>query len=477
VAWPLRASTNGRYLVDQNGTPFFIAGDSDWTLVNDLPDASRATFFSTRKAQGFNTILFELESHSFYGPDGTGGPPTANVPADPTGHLPFLIGTDGQPYTKAGARAGQHANFATPNDAFFARAADIVDQAATYGMAVDLYVMPWGFNADPTAGWWNDIMAAANTQAVCLALGRYLATGHGPFTGFTSRANVIWTHGSDLGQQSSPPPSAEGEQRMLQLLNGLVAGGATQLRAGDWEAPSLSTDDAVFASSMTVNAVYTYGGLWNGSPGDIPSDGTTYQQALQGWFYTPSAPVFLKETFYEHSVLFGGSKGTPPNLRNCHYWAILAGATNGVIYGNENTWPFFDGTWQSAMNDPGVADLTRLASLFQAVSWWTLAPTGRPGLTTLVTAGGGTYGLGDYVAAALDPAGHLAVAFMPTARTVTLDLTKMAGPVTARWYDPTTGIYTTASGSPFANTGTEALAPPAGPHADGAADWVLVLTS
>jgi len=476
-SWPLAVSSNGRYLVDQKGAPFFIVGDSDWTLVNDLPEASRESFFSTRQSQGFNTVLFELMSHSFYTAAGTSGPATPNVPADPTGQLPFLMGTDGQPYTKAGARAGQHADFSTPNDTFFARAAGIVDQAASHGLTVNLYVMPWGFAADPTAGWWSDIVQAANTQTVCAALGRYLAVGHGTFTGLATRTNIILTHGSDYGQQASTPPSAEGEQRMLQLMNGLIAGGATQIRSGDWEAPSLSTDETVFASSMMINGVYTYGGLWSGSGGNIPGDGSVYQEAFQGWFHTPATPAFLKETFYEHSPLYGGTLGAPKNLRSFHYWAILAGATAGVFYGSESVWPFVSGMWQTALTDPGAADVTRLASLFRGLAWSTLAPTGRTGLTTFVTAGGGSYGGTDYVTAALDPAGHLAIAFMPTARALTVDMTKMAGSVTARWYDPTTGTYSAVSGSPFANTGTHAFTPPTGAHTDGATDWLLLLTN
>src|SRR5262249_15116913 len=150
----------------------------------------------------------------------------------------------------------------------------------------------WGFDADPAQGWWHDIEDGVNTRAVCNAFGRYLATGHGAFAGFASRKNIIWMHGSDYGQQASNPPDAEGEQRMLQLLQALVAGGATQLRGGDWEAPSLSTSEPVFASSMTINGVYTYGSLWNGVPGNLPMTGTTYQEALLGWTEVPPLPAF-----------------------------------------------------------------------------------------------------------------------------------------------------------------------------------------
>ena len=62
-----------------------------------------------------------------------------------------------------------------------------------------------------------------------------------------------------------------------------------QLRGGDWEAPSLSIDEAAFRNAMTVNGVYTYGGAWNGTPGSIPHDGTTYVEASIAWKASPPA--------------------------------------------------------------------------------------------------------------------------------------------------------------------------------------------
>ena len=51
-------------------------------------------------------------------------------------------------------------------------------------------------------------------------------------------------------------------------------------------------------------------------------------------------------------------------------------------------------------------------------------------------------------------------------------MTKLAGPnVSARWYNPTNGTFTTISGSPFANTGSRSFAAPSG------RDSVLVLQS
>jgi hypothetical protein len=101
---------------------------------------------------------------------------------------------------------------------------------------------------------------------------------------------------------------------------------------------------------------------------------------------------------------------------------------------------------------------------------------------TLVTAGYGTYSTSgnvsanDYATAARTPDGTLAMAYLPTLRTVTVNLAQMAGPVTAQWFDPTNGAYTTPSGSPFTNSGSRQFTPPGNNH-DGDGDWVLVLTA
>src|SRR5262249_57918630 len=72
------------------------------------------------------------------------------------------------------------------------------------------------------------------------------------------------------------------------------------------------------------------------------------------------------------------------------------------------------------------------------------------------------------------PGGVAVVAYMPTVRTITVDMSTLAGAATARWYDPTTAAFTTVPGSPIANAGAMNFTPP-GPNGDGAGDWVLVL--
>jgi len=72
--------------------------------------------------------------------------------------------------------------------------------------------------------------------------------------------------------------------------------------------------------------------------------------------------------------------------------------------------------------------------------------------------------------------GKLAIVYIPDKRTITVDLGKLSGAVTARWYDPANGKFQEIAGAPFANTGTHDFATP-GDNADGKgnADWVLVM--
>src|SRR5437667_191624 len=41
------------------------------------------------------------------------------------------------------------------------------------------------------------------------------------------------------------------------------------------------------------------------------------------------------------------------------------------------------------------------------------------------------------------------MAYVPTARTVTVDMSMLSGPVIARWYDPAAGTFASIAGSPF----------------------------
>jgi hypothetical protein len=227
-----------------------------------------------------------------------------------------------------------------------------------------------------------------------------------------------------------------------------------------------SLDDPNWAPIISLNASYTYD--------------PTYEQLLTDYNRNNFLPTFMVEASYEFEQNGPVPFGTPQQLRRQEYWSLLSGAT-GQLYGNHYTWQFICpqrddsgnciGGWKDELNTPGQQQMAYVKALFESRRWYDLVPDQTH---TVVTDGLGTYGTADYVTAARTPDGTLAMAYVPSSRTLTVDLSSFSGPVTARWYDPTAGTYTSIPGSPYANIGSQQFSTP-GTNAGGDDDWVLVL--
>jgi hypothetical protein len=190
----------------------------------------------------------------------------------------------------------------------------------------------------------------------------------------------------------------------------------------------------------------------------------------------PVRPYVLFESTYEDE-----HDSRPEQIRRQAYWTMLGGAC-GQFLGNNPIW-HFDGpgifkpkmTWQQALDSVGSRDMARLRKLFVSLPWQRLVPERGH---TIVTAGHG-----DDVATALTARtddGRLSVTYIPSTgtepRTLTVDLTRFAGPVTARWYNPTDGSATSIDSPPLASYGTHVFHTP-GDNGTGTNDWVLILAA
>jgi len=441
VGFPLKISANGRYLVDQNRRPFRIQGDSAQSLIANLSYAEAQKYLSDRKAKGFNSVNVNLIEHKF----------AIRAPANRNGDAPFTI----------------PGNFATPNEAYFAFADSIIELAASKGMLISLAPMYLGYKGGDE-GWWAELNNPKNSQTVCFKFGLYIGNR------YKNRTNILWVIGGDY----LPPAGSEGEARLYKFMQGVKASGANQLWAGDWDAPCISTDEALFAASMDLNAVYT-----SGMPG-VP--GTTYDEAHTAYNYAPPHPAYLKETGYEDE---NWVPGNPASIRKYEYWAILGGATAGGFFGNRDIWEFatqkwWSGfafghrPWQEALDSTGALDMMRLGQLLDSLPWFDLVPSDLAGMKTLVSSGGGSYGKLDYVSAAVTAEGRTLVVYIPPRAVapvrMSVDMTQLRNPVTAQWYDPTSGKYLDVRGGPFPNAGVKSYLTP-GKNSAGATDWVLVL--
>jgi hypothetical protein len=462
VAFPLEVSSNRRYLVDQTGKPFRIQGEAAWSLIANLTYDEADKYLSNRQAKGFNTVLAELIEHKYA--QGGKGKKFEGVPKNRAGALPFVKRVGGGSYNGSWGTA----DFSTPNEAYFAFADSIIDLAARKGILVNLTPMFLGF-AGGDAGWWADLTNTVNTQTVVYNFGLYVGRR------YKDRKNVIWVIGGDY----FPRTGSEGEARLLKFLQGIKAGGATQLWSGDWKASCLSVDEAAFTSLMDLNAVYTYGILGH--------SGATYDEARVAYAYSPAKPAYLKETGYEGEDIYAGDSAS---VRMYEYYAILGGTTTGGFFGNFDVWKFgtdrwwfaYGGPehhpWQISLESEGTFDFAYLGRLLDSVAWYNLVPSGLSGMPKLVVDGGGNYTTTDYVVAEATTDGSTLLAYVPPRReanaSITIDMAALRGQSTASWFDPTSGTSLDVPGGPFPNLAARSFQTP-GRNERGDTDWVLIL--
>jgi hypothetical protein len=172
--------------------------------------------------------------------------------------------------------------------------------------------------------------------------------------------------------------------------------------------------------------------------------------------------------------------GTPSVLRRQEYWAMLSGG-KGQFYGNNYTDEFMAG-WKDFVDTAGVTQLMIWHAFFSSLPWQDLVPDQDH---KVVTAGFGTPGHDkdraskmDFCTASRTEDGAVVVAYMPTPRAITVNMSSLKAPATAKWFDPVSGSYITIPGGPFANAGSQSFAPPAKVNDNyGDGDWVLLLAA
>ena len=446
-AYPLKASANNRYLVDQNDVPFLMVGDSPQALIGNLSQMEAAFFMENRRGYGINALWINLLCNN-----GTG------CNADGTtfdGIAPFTTSND----------------LSTPNPAYFDRADGMINLAAKNGMVVLL---------DPieTIGWLPTLRANGADKA--FIFGQFLGNRYKNFS------NIIWMHGNDFQSWQN----ATDDALVQAVARGIRSVDSNHIHTVELNySSSGSLEDQSWAPLIELNAAYTY----------FP----TYAQVLTEYNRSNFKPVIMTEANYELEHNYGTDGGSTQNLRRQEYWTMLSGAT-GQLYGSAYTWQLQRG-WKTNLDTPGVIQLRYMKDLFISKRWYDLIPDQTH---TVVTSGygGPSCLVGKVVAdigkkpsfildflvrirkysalgsittstcatAARTSDGSLVIAYLPTTRTITVDMSKLASMATARWYDPTNGAYVNIDGSPVANMGSRKFTPPRS-NSSGDGDWVLVL--
>lgn len=373
-------------------------------------------YLNDRRAKGFNTLLVNLIEHKF----------SRNPPKNAYGQAPFLTPGD----------------YGTPNEQYFVHADWVIRRAGEKGFLVLLVPSYLGYGGG-TEGWYSEMVQTGTTKL--REYGRYLGQRYKDFT------NILWMQGGDYN-----PPNKD---LVREIAAGIREFDTRALHSAHCAPETAAIEYWGGEAFLQVNNIYTYGPI--------------YAKALQQYARPEKMPFFLLESDYENE-----HSSSPQRIRTQAYHALLSGAA-GQMYGNNPIWHFngpgvepSSNTWKQALNNPGAQSMTYVLNLFAPRNWWSLEPDSANMLLTSGLSSGK-----DRAVAARASDRSSAIAYLPSARSVTVNLEQLAGPkVNARWYDPANGAYSAIAGSPFRASGSQAFRP-AGNNSSGFSDWVLVLDS
>ncbi|MBI1881524.1 MAG: glycoside hydrolase family 140 protein [Chloroflexi bacterium] len=332
-------------------------------------------------------------------------------------------------------RHGEHPfhnpqDLSTPNDRYFEFADWVLGKAADYGFVVFLAPLYLGYkHKAEDDGWYHEARSGGVNR--CYRYGCYLGERYAAFK------NLIWMMGGDRN-----PDGVVDEVNSVIL--GIKEFDPHSLFTAHAHPEELTPERYGWGGWLDLNGTYTYR--------------IVHKRLLLDYNHKPVMPFVLMESSYE-----GEHNASPVQIRRQAYWANLSGAT-GQFLGNNPIWLFNPG-WQEALDSQGSRDMVHVKTLFTSRAWYNLVPDQSH---TVVTDGLGEFNGLDYLAVALTRDGRTLIAYMPTARTITVDLSKVSGEqAVGWWFNPRTGAAQPAG--EFPTRGQVQLAPP------GEDDWALIM--
>jgi len=424
----LKVSDNKRFLVTQEGKPFFWLADTAWELFHRLNREQAEMYLKKRAEQGFTVIqavaLAELDG--LRGPNANGQTPLQND--DP----------------------------AKPNEAYWKHVDEVIDLAAKNGLYIG-FLPTWGDKLNKMQwGKGPEIFNPANARAY----GKWIGTR------YKSRTNLIWI----LGGDRNPRPGSQDVETWRSMAAGIEEGVGGPDKALMTYHPQ-AVDHGSSSNWFHADTWLDFNMMQNGHC----RDQRVYDKMAEVYALTPVKPVLDGEPIYEdHPVCFNPKELGHSNaydVRKYAYFDVFAGAF-GHTYGCHSVWQMWDKSrepvnlplkpWNESLALNGAGQMQHLRRLIESrpfldrVPDQTLLVDARSAVAEHIQATRGQDYLFAYTAMGLP---------------VTLSLGKISGEkLTAHWYNPRDG-KATAAGS-FDNRGIQSFVPPSQGQGQ---DWVLVL--
>ncbi len=434
----LRVSDNKRFLVDDQGQPFFYLGDTAWELFHRLDREQAVRYLKDRAAKGFTVVqavaLAEL--------DGLNSP-------NAYGHRPLV---DLDP-TKLLIHEGEQ------ND-YWDHVDFIITQANSLGLTIGL-LPTWGDKWNKKWGVGPEIFTPDNSEQY----GRLLGQRYKDF-------GVIWIVGGDR------PVENDTHRQIIERM-------AKGLRDGD-QGKHLIT---FHPSGGQGSSQYFHDAEWLDfnmrQNGHVAEFNPRYETTLQDYQRSPIKPIIDGEPIYEdHPISFNAKDfghSVAADVRRPLYWNLFSGAF-GHTYGHHSVWqmwqPMADRSpvndplmpWHEAIDQPGASQMQYAKQLLLSRPFLSRIPGDSLIITDPISTS--VPGAGRYrFVATRDSQGRYAMVYVPVGRKFQVDMNKIKGPtVKAWWFNPRDGEATAAG--EFPAEGTREFRSP-DPHQDN--DWVLVL--
>jgi hypothetical protein len=419
----LKVSENKRFLIFEDGTPFFYLGDTGWELFHRLNKDETEKYLENRRAKGFTVIqavvLAELDG--------------LNVP-DAEGNKPLF---DNDPLK--------------PNEAYFSHVDWVIKRAQEKGMFIGL-LPTWGDKIDPNSwGKGPKIFDKENAYKY----GRWIGNR------YKDSPNIIWINGGDRdgGGNNTPVWNSIGEGIKSVDRNHLMTFHPSgEHSSSEWFQNSSWLDFNMCQTGHSQRSYAIYKRLivrdYNLNPVKPTFDGEPrYEDHPVGW--NPDILGWFDEADIRQALYWNLFSGAFGHTYGCHpIWQFLAPPREPVGLARHN--------WSEVLDLPGASDLVHARRLIESRPFLSripdqtlIAPAYFPETDYIVASRGDGY----------------ALIYFPTGWPADIQLDKIgASTLNVSWFDPRTGeakLTETISG-----TGIRRFIPPGSGRGN---DWILVL--
>lgn len=431
----LKVSPNKRFLINEDGTPFFYLADTAWYLIPRLTREEIDYYLDNRKAKGFTVIQVDAFRASDLRNSGR---------TNRYGQRPLLNNDVSQ-----------------LNEPYFQHVDYVIRQAEAKGLYVALLPI-WGDMV--TQDYFNGVVNSFLDADKAEAYGKYIGTR------YRKDSKIIWVLGGDRS-----PTSAESRMVWRALAKGIAVGVSG---SEDYDKVLMTFHPA----GPDRGAKYFHQDAWRDfnmfQTGHFNFDIANDDFASEDYALTPPKPTLDGESRYEDYPVgnkIENGRFDSFDMRQAAYWSLLAGAC-GHTYGDHNVWQMYTPDrssiagarlhWRQTLDHPGAVQMGLVRKLFGSRPFQKLVPD-----QSIIN---GNNGKGTaHIRAARAEDGSFLFVYAPVGQQITINLEKIAGGrCQAWWYNPRDGQVEKIG--QFATAGTKEFVPPKMGRGQ---DWVIVIDS